>query len=154
VDQIRKRLAEQRKIVKDVLEGYLEIFDCPCDWPQFIYWVGKEQGPGWQDGIQNDLVEIALELPFYRSDEPSQPEYWLASEVTCERCGARWKCYSVEWRMLAFQNRLVRLDKGDLGLSEFPDLIISNSISATVGHEPGPKIPRLTTEEWVRFMKG
>lgn len=153
-DQIKKHLDKQRRIVKEVLEGYLEIFDCPCDWPQFMYWVSKEQGPGWQDGIQNDLVDIALELPFYRSNTPSQPEYWLASEVICERCGAQWKHYSIEWRMLAFQKRLLRLDQDELDLAEFPDLMISESIYATVGHEPHPDIPRLTTSEWVQFMKG
>lgn len=153
-DQLRKQIEEQRKIVKEVLEGHLALFECPCDWPQFVYWVSKEQGPGWQDGIQNDLVEIALELPFYRSDPPSQPEYWLASEVSCEHCGARWKHYSIEWRMLAFQKKLIRTDKDDPGISEFPDLLISTSIFATVGHQPGPEIPRLTIEEWVQFMKG
>ena len=153
-DQIKKRLAEQKRIIKKVLEDYLEIFECPCDWQHFIYWVSKEQGPGWQDGIQNDLVDCALELPFYRSNTPSQPEYWLASEVTCERCGTKWKHYSIEWRMLAFQNRLVRLDQDELDFDEFPNLMISESIYATVGHEPDPDIHRLTTSEWVQFMKG
>ena len=153
LEEIRQRAAKQRKIVQDVLNGYLELFGCPCDWPQFIYWVGKEQGPGWQDGIQNDLVDLALELPFYHAAPPSQPEYWLTSEVSCERCGARWKYYSIEWRMLAFQKKLIRLDQINKRIKDFPDLMISESIYATVGHEPDPEIPRLSTEDWVMFMK-
>ena len=153
LEEIRQRAAEQRKIVQEVLDGYLELFECPCDWPQFVYWAGKEQGPGWQDGIQNDLVDLALELPFYKSIPPSQPEYWLSSEVVCERCGARWNYYSIEWRMLAFQKKLLRTDKVELGLDDFPPQMISESIYATVGHEPEPGIPQLSTKEWVLFMK-
>ena len=143
---------EQRKIVGDVLNKYLEDNECPCDWPQFRYWVSKQQGPGWQDGIQNDLIDLALELPTFRSISPPNPEYWLEAEVHCDHCGSRWNYYSEEWRMLAFQRRLIRLDKTDDDLEKFPELMISESIYATVGKEPLSEIQRLTTEGWVKFM--
>ena len=153
-DQLRKRVMDQKNVVIDVLKNYLEDNDCPCDWPQFKYWVSKQQGPGWQDGIQNDLIEAALELPVFRLVSPPKPEYWLESEVHCDQCGAKWSFFSEEWRMLAFQKRLIPIDKSDEDPEELPDIIVSESIFATVGREPLPEIQRLSTDEWVKFMKG
>ena len=154
MDNIRKRLADQQKKVRDVLNNYMEKNKCPCDWPQFRYWVSKKQGPGWQDGIQNDLIQLALELPIFYLISPPKPEYWLEAEVHCDQCNAKWNYYSEEWRMLAFQKRLIRLDKNDDNFADFPELLISESIFATAGREPHPEIPKLSTDEWEKFMGG
>jgi hypothetical protein len=149
----RDFVARRRSTVESVLGWYLSSSRCPCSWPQFVFWAGKEQGPGWQDGIQNDLVSAALRLQFFVCTKPSVPEYWLQDDVHCAECGSRWKHFSEEWRMLAFQERLVLLDRKISMPAEYSG-IIGSSIAATVGHEPAEGRAMLSLEGWERFMKG
>lgn len=136
-EEILRRLEYQRRVVGDVLATYLASHQCPCRWPQFVYWVGKERPPRSQDSIQNDLVAAALELPFYVREPPAKPEYWLKQLVRCDRCGARWKHFSEEWRMLAFHETLIRVAGPDGHLAE----------------ELKPARP-ISLEAWARFMLG
>lgn len=145
---------ERREAAVLVLSEYLRSHSCICTWPQFGFWAGKEQGPGWQDNLQNDLVEAALDLPFMRREPPSVPEYWLESEVVCGNCCSRWKHFRVEWRMLAFQDRLVPYGSSGPGPSSGYGHLTGDSICATLGHEPEAGRPILSTGEWMNFMLG
>jgi hypothetical protein len=139
-------------VVDRVLAALTEGGSCPCASPRFVYWAGKPQGPGWQDNIQNELVTAALRLPFFESSPPASPEYWLESEVRCTRCGAFWKHYCEEWRMMAFQHRLVRTDGFGPGNGGFEGLI-GHDVAATAGYEP-KELVRLSRDEWAGFMTG
>ena len=154
IKELKKLRAAERKIVGIVLNQYLEKNACPCNWTQFRYWVSKEQGPGWQDEIQNALVEIALELPIFLSEIPSNPEYGLAAEVCCEHCSTKWKHFKIEWRMLAFKEQLIPSNLHEEEFTNFPDQLVSESIFATAGREPHQSIQRLSISEWIDFMQG
>lgn len=147
-------IRERREAVTRVLSEYLHSHACICAWPQFRFWAGKEQGPGWQDNIQNDLVEAVLDLPFIHTEPPSHPEFWLENDASCSVCGARWKHFRVEWRMLAFQDSLVPWDASEAVPAGGYGLLISGSICSTVGHEPEEGRQMLTTGEWIEFMLG
>ncbi len=149
----RDQTSERREAVDRVISEYLRSHACICAWPQFIFWAGKEHGPGWQDNIQNDLVEAALKLPYLVSSKPSVPEYCLEADVYCAECRARWKFFSEEWRMLAFQERLVLLDRKMLIPSEYAGLT-GAGIAATAGHEPEAGRRMLPIGEWIEFMLG
>jgi hypothetical protein len=139
-------------MVERVLAVLSEGGSCPCSSPRFVYWAGKPQGPGWQDNTQNELVTAALRLPFFEASPPAVPEYWLESDVRCARCGAHWKHYCEEWRMLAFQHRLVRSD-GRAPDTACHSRLVGDDIAATAGFEP-EGLRRLTLEEWAAFMLG
>lgn len=149
---ILRAVEGRRQTVAGVLKEYLSSHECPCRWPQFVYWVGKEQRPGWQDEIQNHLVEAALKLKTYVKTRPTDQEYGLEAVLHCTKCGARWKYFSEEWRMMAFRKRLLRTD-GDLGDPEGAGLI-SACIAATVGFEPPDGTPTLLLQEWENYMLG
>ena len=151
ISEARKQLAKQQITVNDVLSRYVDQHGCPCDWPQFEYWVGKLQGPGWQDNIQNDLVEISRKLPcFYRP--PSRPaEYGSDSSITCSKCRREWRYSSEEWRMLAYHERLIPL-KPSNAATTFSAAVGANFF-ATVGFEPN-NTRLLTLTEWAEFMLG
>lgn len=146
-------VARRRSTVESVLGWYLSSGRCLCRWPQFVFWAGKEQGPGWQDSIQNDLVDAALRLPLFVSSKPAVPEYWLQDDVHCTACGSGWKHFSEEWRMLAYHERLVLLDPKTPMPAEYAGLI-GESIAATVGHEPADGRATLSLESWEEFMRG
>ena len=78
-----------------------------------MYWVGKQQGPGWQDNIQNQLVESALKLACFEQIDDCEKSCGLQSSYTCTNCGVEWNYFSVEWRMLAFHRRLVKVGADD-----------------------------------------
>ena len=151
ISEARKQLAEQKTTVNDVLSRYIEQHGCPCDWPQFEYWVSKSQGPGWQDNIQNELVESARKLPcFYRP--PSRPaEYGPDSSLTCSRCGREWRYSSWEWRMLAYHEQLIPL-KPSSAAAVFGETVDANYF-ATIGQEPR-SARLLSSDEWAEFMLG
>lgn len=151
--EIVERVAQQKKSVAGVLRGYVASNCCPCHWPQFEYWVGKSQGPGWQDEIQNDLIKAAIELKCFDKTSPSAPEYGLEDELRCSVCGTKWKHFSEEWRMLAFRERLVRFDGLSPDAAAFSGLIGAN-VFATVGQEPSDSTRSLTLDQWASFMEG
>ncbi len=153
-DDIIRRVAHQKKCVSDVLQRYIVSHHCPCHWPQFEYWVGKPQGPGWQDEIQNDVIEAAVALPSFVRTPPACPEYGLEEELQCSNCGTKWKHFSEEWRMLAFRHILVRVGpQGSSALAPRCQLIGAN-VFATLGHEPAATTLSLTLGQWTRFMEG
>lgn len=146
---MNRRLELVNKSVRRVLDEYSSDGICPCDRPQFIYWVGKEQGPGWQDTLQNILVRQTLDLEFFEKTEIQKKEYWYSGSYFCGRCGTMWHHYSMEWRMLAFHERLLKEGEKDPG-SLFPGMI-SEDIAATVGFEPPPD-RIISLDQWVDFM--
>ena len=150
--EIQQREADREKVISDVLHQYVSLNGCPCSWPQFVFWAGKDQGPGWQDNTQNSLVKSALKLACFAKSPPKNPQYALEADVTCTSCGAQWKHFSVEWRMLAFQERLVRTDGHDADSSMYQG-IIGEGVFATAGHEPEEGTRVLSLDGWVLFMK-
>lgn len=151
-DDVMRAVESRRKAVQNVLDEYLSSHECPCRWPQFVSWAGKEQGPGWQDEIQNHLVEAALRLKSFVKTPPQHQEWWLEAVLHCTKCGAEWKYYSEEWRMLAFRLRLLRTD-GDRGDPAGAGMI-GECVSATAGFEPRDGTPMLSFEEWTNYMLG
>ncbi len=152
-DMPLEAMDERRAVVSAVLEEGLSSRGCPCNWPQFEYWAGKTQGPGWQDNIQNCLVELAVRLRCFGLHPPRSPEYWLVEELHCGVCGTVWLHFCEEWRMLAFHERLVRADRrppytGTPGAGP-----IGADIAATAGFEPAGLV-RLTLAEWADYMIG
>ena len=148
--EIRDRVESQRDFVKETIELYLKSHDCPCDWPQFIYWCGKQQGPGWQDGIQNDLVTEALKLSCFKDKREAEVNYGYEENIVCSSCGARWKYYSEEWRMLAYHESLTRMDLEGSVIDGFGDLV-SENIFQTVGFSPDDSKKSLSIQEWREF---
>lgn len=148
---ILEQIARQKSIVKDVLNRHVISFSCPCNWPQFEYWVSKSQGPGWHDGIQNDLVDQARRLTCFQRITPEQAMYGLESQLKCTACGREWRYFSEEWRMLAFQERLVPLEPSPAATS-FEALADSNFF-ATKGQAP-TNARFLSVTEWAEFMLG
>ncbi len=139
---------ELSSMVKGVLRRIVEDRGCPCTSERFRYWVGKEQGPGWQDNIQNLLVEAAVELPLFRQIPCEVPEYGLENLIQCDNCSMKWKYFSIEWRMLAFHKRLVPARLEPLPFCG----IRGDSIFATAGKEPASHGTVLTAGEWAEFM--
>lgn len=152
IEDVIKAVEGRRRLVEGVLSEYLSFHECPCRWPQFVSRMGKEQGPGWQDEIQNHLVEAALKLKSYVKVRPADPEFWLEAILHCTKCGSKWKYFSEEWRMSAFRMRLLRTD-GDRGDPAGAGMI-SSFIFATVGFEPPDDTPMLSLEEWANYMLG
>lgn len=144
-------LDSQERIVAGVLERLVSTHGCPCVRPQFEYWISKEQGPGWHDSIQNELVEVTLKLSIFQCTKPSAPEYGLEALATCSVCGRQWKYYSEEWRMGALRKRLLPRNKAD-DVSSFPPMVDANCF-ATVGFEP-KNYHAVTLEQWAEFMLG
>jgi len=148
-------MREQLKLVEGevqrVLDHFLKHQGCPCNYERFIYWAGKEQGPGWQDNIQNQLVRSALKLDCLEISEEDFNDWGYQDSYICGNCGSLWRHYSVEWRMLAFHERLLR--KGETAPVNLYKGIITSDIAATVGHEPVNR-PALDLYEWADFMLG
>lgn len=149
--ELIEQVKQQATVVEEVLRGYVNSHHCPCHWPQFEYWVGKNQGPGWQDGIQNDLVKAAVGLQCFEKTPVSVPGYDVIHYVDCSKCGTRWKHSSEEWRMLAFRERLVRFDGLSPEAEAYSELVGAN-IFATAGHEPSDVGRSRTLDQWVEFM--
>ncbi|MEN8209391.1 MAG: hypothetical protein ABFR50_09070, partial [Candidatus Fermentibacteria bacterium] len=97
------------------------------------------------------LVESALELPCFKRIDDCENVWGLSGSYTCTNCGVKWNYFSLEWRMLAFHQRLVKVGADDPG--RLYDDIICGDIAATVGHEPNGR-KALSPEEWVAFMLG
>jgi len=57
---IRQQIENRKSKVEYVLSEYRSEKGCPCYYEPFLYWAGKQQGPGWQDSVQNQLVESTL----------------------------------------------------------------------------------------------
>lgn len=148
---IRQYLADQDRAIADVLGLYVENHGCPCNWPQFEYWSGKPQGPGWQDNIQNELVKAALKLDCFHRRPPETPRYGLEALVTCSACGREWQYFSEEWRMLAFHDRLIPVHPS--AASQRDDALVDENFFATVGREPNAA-RTLRLMEWSNFMQG
>lgn len=146
--------AETRKAVREVLGEYLSVHPCLCGWPQFRFWAGKEHGHGWMDEIQNSLVVAALDLPLFRLVRPAAPSYMQEDDAVCTVCGTRWSHTAFEWRMLAFQHRLVAAGAPSPGTGGFDPGLTSEWIFATSGHGPPAGDPVLALREWVSFMLG
>lgn len=149
--KMKQQIRDRENAVERVLHHYCSQDGCPCGFKRFVFWAGKDQGPGWMDNIQNQLVNSACKLDCFTEIEDFQKEYWLAGEYYCKNCGTRWKHYSAEWRMLAFQERLLIID-GDDPNSLFEEMI-GGEIFATFGSEPAGK-KSLNLEQWVEFMLG
>lgn len=139
-----KQFDEQRSVVQDVLQGYLQTHLCPCAWPQFRFWVAKERPTGSYDPIQNLLVEAALALPIYTQAAPIEPRYWLEAEVRCSVCGTRWLYFCEEWRMLGYHKQLIRADEFS------PDPLLIQALYEKIGCDPSN---RLDLEKWFLFMQ-
>ena len=150
----RKLLFETQAAVREVLGEYLSEHPCPCGWPQFRFWAGKEHGPGWMDEIQNCLVREALELPLFRREPPAAPSYMQGNDAVCTVCGTRWQHFEFEWRMLAFQQRLIAPGATPVGCMAFDPKLTGEWIFATVGFGAPAGGPVLTLGEWVSFMLG
>ncbi len=148
---IKKHIENVRIKVEYVLDKYYTDKGCPCRIKQFVYWAGKQQGPGWQDNIQNQLVESALKLACFEQIDDCEKSWGLADSYTCTNCGTKWNYFSLEWRMLAFHRRLVKVGADDPG--KLYDEMICDDVAATVGHEPDGR-KALSLEQWVAFMLG
>ncbi len=148
---IKRHIENSRIKVEYVLDKYYTDKGCPCGIKQFVYWAGKQQGPGWQDNIQNQLVESALKLACFERIDDCEKSWGLDSSYTCSNCGAKWNYFSLEWRMLAFHKRLVKVGADDSG--KLYDEIICSDVAATVGHEPDGR-KALSLQQWVAFMLG
>lgn len=150
-DAAMRRLEAVRESVDLVLDRYAVERGCPCDYRQFIYWAGKKQGPGWQDNLQNCLVRATLDMDCFEKTDIDSREWGYEGSWFCRNCGTLWNHISLEWRMLAFHERLLRLGEED------PDSlyegIVAVDVAATVGHEPKDR-ESLTLEQWVDFMLG
>jgi len=146
-----ERVKSQEVFVRETVELYLESHDCPCNWPQFVYWCGKEQGPGWQDGIQNDLVTESLKLPCFKNKQEVKTSYGYEEHVACSSCGAKWKYYSEEWRMLAYHESLTRIDQ-EASHNEIHGNMVGENIFQTVGFGPNENSKSLSLKEWREFM--
>jgi hypothetical protein len=148
---IRRYLADQDRAISHVLSQLVAKHGCPCHSPQFEYWVSKPQGPGWQDGLQNELVSAALKLKCFSRRKPETPRYGLEAIITCARCGREWQYFSEEWRMLAFHDRLIPLQPSAPVDSD--PLRVGPNVFATAGQEP-TAVHTLGLEEWKKFMIG
>lgn len=138
-------------VVRDVLDHYMQDHECPCNWPQFEYWASKEQGPGWQDSIQNDLVDAARQLNCFSMMNPIQKRYAVEARLRCEKCGREWLSLCEEWRMLAYHKQLVPVNPSET-ITTF-ERLADHSFFATAGR--GPQDSRLLTiVEWAEFMLG
>ena len=143
------RIKNREEAVDRVLTEYCSQDVCPCGFNKFQYWAGKKQGPGWQDSIQNQLVESALQLKCFTPLEDFKKAYWLEGAYYCKNCGTKWNHFSEEWRMLAFWERLLIIGEDDTG--KLFEGIIGAEIFATAGSEPRGR-RQLTLEEWEQFM--
>lgn len=110
-----------------------------------------QQGPGWQDNIQNQLVESTLKLVCFEKIEDREKSYGLEGSYVCSNCETEWNHFSIEWRMLAFHKRLLKIGADDPG--KLYEELIRNDVFATVGHEPAGR-NTLSLEQWVAFMLG
>lgn len=147
--KIKETIGKREEAVNKVLRKYLALDGCPCGFKQFVYWAGKTQGPGWQDSIQNQLVDSAIKLKCFSEVKDFEKEYWLSGVFYCKNCGTNWKYFSEEWRMLAFRKRFMIIGgENPDGLFEG---VIGDEIFATYGREPSDK-KSLTLAEWVKFM--
>lgn len=142
-------IKNREEAVDRVLKKYCSQDGCPCGSSKFQYWAGKKQGPGWQDSIQNQLVESALQLKCFTPLEDFKKAYWLEGAYYCKNCGTNWNYFSQEWRMLAFQKRLLIIDEEDPSL--LYDELIGDNIFATHGYEPHDR-KSLTMKQWEEFM--
>lgn len=149
--EVMERVKPQEEFVRETVELYLENHECPCDWYQFEYWCGKEQGPGWQDGIQNDLVTEALKLPCFKDKQEAEVSYGYEEKVVCSSCGAKWKYYSEEWRMLAYHESLTRIDQED-SHNKIQGNMVGENIVQSVGFGPSENSKSLSLQEWREFM--
>lgn len=145
-------IEEMRTAVRFVLDAFTARHGCPCPEPSFRFWAGKARSPGWFDTIQGILVEEALALPCFTSRPPAEPEFWLEEEILCSSCGARWKHFREEWRMMAYADSLVPVGSGCDGLDEIEASLAGPSVCATAGYEPGGDVRILTLPEWISFM--
>lgn len=148
---IRQYLAGQDRAISDVLGQYVDEHGCPCCWPQFEYWVSKPHGPGWQDNVQNELINAALKLQCFRQRKPETPKYGLEAIVTCSECDREWQYFSEEWRMLAFHYRLIPVQPS--AAAERGAALVGANVFATAGQEPCAA-RTLSLADWVKFMLG
>ncbi len=150
IGKMRRHLETIRFRVESVLQYYVDRSGCPCNYRPFIYWAGKTQGPSWQDNVQNQLVKSALELSCFEKTEKKDDRDWgYQGSWFCNNCGTMWDHISIEWRMMAYQDRLLRTgeEKPD---SLYPDLT-SEDMAATAGHWP-IGLRALSLYQWVEFM--
>lgn len=142
-----------RAACESVLAHYVSEHGCPCEVPEFVYWVSKPQGPGWHDDIQNELVRAAYRLPFFRQEGVAMSiPLTDVKPCTCGHCGRQWNYTLFEWRMLAFWERLLPVDGQALPPERF-SWSIGASLFCTGGYVP-QGLPRLSLEEWKAFMLG
>lgn len=148
---INRHIENVKNKVEYVLGKYYKDKGCPCGIRQFVYWAGKQQGPGWQDNVQNQLVVSALELACFERIDDCEKSWGLEGSYTCTNCGVKWNYFSLEWRMLAFHRRMVKVGADDPG--RLYDEMICDDVAATVGHEPDG-MKALSLDQWVAFMLG
>lgn len=143
IEEARSNFARDLQGVRETLKAYVDDNSCPCKWPQFEFWVSKEQGPGWHDYYQNELVQAAIQLEcFERSSSPNNS----GTQLNCKKCGRTWIYSSHEWRMEAFKHKLVPLSENYF---TYPALV--GAYFATAGSEPvNHKV--IDFKEWKLFM--
>lgn len=137
--EARERAARRKLVAEKVLARGAAKYGCPCAWERFEACVAREHPASSMDDLQNALVLAAAKLPTFAIRPPDRPEVWLQDEWTCTRCGARWKHFSEEWRMMAYRERLVRADRAAPPTS-----------AATAGAPSPPADP----DAWAEFLLG
>ena len=149
------RVSHERmqQVVRGVLRELTSNGQCPCDNERFCYFAGKEHGSGWQDSVQNELVEQAVKLDTFDQRLPFEPHSCWEHDLTCRRCGTEWRFFTQEWRMLAYHHRLVKQDNRSDRDAAFAG-IISNDIFQTLGMGPPDNARRLTIKQWRDFILG
>ena len=122
--KIRNKLATQDKIIAENIKSLSEANGCPCNSKPFVYWVGKIN-ENRRDFLQSRIIHIILnELKlFAKVPEPRQLDAPLRytepgfliylHSYSCPNCESIWEFFSHEWRMMASEHCLRRLDIGD-----------------------------------------
>ena len=142
-----------KQVVRGVLRELTSHGQCPCGNERFAYFAGKEHGSGWQDNVQNELVEQALKLDTFDVRPPAEPDHGLEQELTCRHCGSVWRFYTEEWRMLAYHHRLVK--RGNVASHHAAlEGIMSNDIFQTLGMGPPESSRRMNINQWRDFVLG
>ena len=81
---INRHIENVETKVEYVLGKYYRDKGCPCGIKQFVYWAGKQQGPGWQDNIQNQLVVSALELACFERIDDCEKSWGLKARTPAQ----------------------------------------------------------------------
>lgn len=144
---------QQRQHVEAIFTDHVSGTGCPCDWPEFVYWAGKEHGIGQHDELQNDLVSVALSSGNFEKTAVALDFSTPADSYRCKQCASQWQHFAEEWRMGAIAQRFVRIDARAPNVSALRGLE-SDRIFSTAGSEQANDTRELSIGEWTPFMSG